>query len=166
MKRIVLVVVALVAVVVVGAVAVSAKSPSKSSPAKAAAKAPAKAKKAASIKLRSTKLGKIAVDAHGRTLYLFEKDKHGKSACYGACAVAWPPAVLKGTPTAGSGISKSALGTTRRRGGARQLTLGGHPLYRFIKDKKPGDTEGQDVDAFGAEWYAVHGNGKKVHGHG
>ena len=123
----------------------------------------AKAKRSASVKLRSTKLGRVAVDAHGRTLYLFEKDKHGKSACYGACAVAWPPALVKGKPTGGAGISR--LGTTTRRNGSHQLTLGGHPLYRFIKDKTPGDTKGQNVDAFGAEWYVVNGSGKKIEKH-
>jgi predicted lipoprotein with Yx(FWY)xxD motif len=153
MKRVVPVVVALLALAVVGVVAVSAKSP-------------AKAKKAATVHLRNTKLGRIVVDAKGRTLYLFEKDKRGRSACYGACAGGWPPLLVRGKPTAGAGISKARLGTTRRRGGARQVTLGGHPLYRFVVDKKPGDVKGQDSHAFGADWYVVDGKGRKVRGEG
>jgi predicted lipoprotein with Yx(FWY)xxD motif len=153
MKRAVL---ALVLVVAVGAgvtaVAVGSGSP-------------AKAKRSASVKLRSTKLGRVVVDARGRTLYLFEKDKHGRSACSGACAQAWPPALVKGKPVPGKGIAGSKLGTTTRSGGSHQITLGGHPLYRFIKDARPGDTKGQNVDAFGAEWYVVNGSGRKIEKH-
>src|SRR6185295_19343885 len=46
-----------------------------------------------SVKLASTGLGKVLVDAQGRTLYLFEADKGTKSACDGACASIWPPLV-------------------------------------------------------------------------
>ena len=48
--------------------------------------APPQASKGTLVALGKTALGKVLVDARGRTLYLFEKDKHGKSACYGACA--------------------------------------------------------------------------------
>jgi predicted lipoprotein with Yx(FWY)xxD motif len=116
-----------------------------------------------SIALRSTSLGKVVVDTKARTLYLFEKDRGGKSACYGACAKAWPPALASGRATAGKGLKRSLLGTTQRRDGTRQLTYGGHPLYRFFMDRnRPGSVKGQNVDAFGAEWYVVGANGKKV----
>jgi predicted lipoprotein with Yx(FWY)xxD motif len=45
------------------------------------------------------------------------------------------------------------------------VTYNGHPLYRFVQDKKPGDTKGQGVDAFGARWYAVTAAGKRVGGY-
>jgi predicted lipoprotein with Yx(FWY)xxD motif len=151
MKRLILALVAVAAVVAGAAVAVSAGTP-------------AKAKRSPTVHLRATKIGRVVVDARGRTLYLFEKDRHGRSACYGACAKNWPPALVKGAPTAGAGVVASRLGTTRRRDGSRQLTLGGHPLYGFVADKRPGDTKGQDLNAFGADWYAVHGSGRKVHG--
>ena len=44
-----------------------------------------------------------------------------------------------------------------------QVTYNGWPLYYFIKDKAPGDTMGQDVKGFGAEWYLVMPSGKEVH---
>jgi predicted lipoprotein with Yx(FWY)xxD motif len=53
---------------------------------------------AAAVDLRGSKLGKILVDAQGRTLYLFEADKAGRSACDGACASAWPPYLSSGAP--------------------------------------------------------------------
>ncbi|HEY7623146.1 MAG TPA: hypothetical protein VH834_25450 [Solirubrobacteraceae bacterium] len=119
--------------------------------------------KPATVKLRSTKLGKVLVDGHSVTMYLFEKDKHGKSACSGACATAWPPLLTKGKPKAGSGVKASLLGTTKRSDGTTQVTYNKHPLYGFIQDnKKPGSTKGEGVDAFGAEWYVVGANGKKI----
>ena len=35
------------------------------------------------------------------------------------------------------------------------MTYNGHPLYLYIRDRKPGDTNGQGVTAFGAEWFAL-----------
>ena len=118
---------------------------------------------AATVKTRHVKLGTILVDSKGHTLYLFEKDKHGKSACSGACAKAWPPVITKGKPKAAGGTHASMLGTTKRSDGTTQVTYNHHPLYTFIKDAgKPGSTKGQGVDAFGAEWYVVGTNGKKI----
>lgn len=126
--------------------------------------AASKPTKPATVKLRSAgDLGKIVVDGRARTLYLFEKDTKGKSACSGACAKSWPPLLTKGKPKAGKGVSASKLGTTRRADGTSQVTYNKHPLYTFVVDKnKPGSTKGQEVDAFGAEWYVVGANGKKV----
>jgi predicted lipoprotein with Yx(FWY)xxD motif len=70
-----------------------------------------------SVKLATTKLGKVLVDARGRTLYLFEADKGPKSACGGACASVWPPLTSTGRPTAGPGVTASKLGTTKRSDG-------------------------------------------------
>src|SRR5262249_27865183 len=51
------------------------------------------------VKVMNTpKLGKVIVDSEGMTLYDFHKDKGTTSACYGECAVAWPPLLTKGEP--------------------------------------------------------------------
>ena len=42
------------------------------------------------------------------------------------------------------------------------MTYNRHPLYYFAGDTKPGQTKGQGVDDFGAEWYVVNAKGKKV----
>jgi predicted lipoprotein with Yx(FWY)xxD motif len=126
--------------------------------------AASKPTKPATIKTRTAgDLGKIIVDGRSRTLYLFEKDKKGKSSCSGACAKAWPPLLTKGKPKASGSVKASKLGTTKRSDGTTQVTYGGHPLYTFAPDKnKPGSTKGQGVDGFGAEWYVVGTNGKKI----
>jgi predicted lipoprotein with Yx(FWY)xxD motif len=117
----------------------------------------------AKIKLRSTHLGRILVDSSGRTLYMFGKDTNGRSHCSGACASNWPPLTTAGHPRSGSGVSRHLLGTTRRRGGARQVTYAGHPLYRFAGDSRPGQTLGQGQNAFGARWYALTSSGARAH---
>jgi predicted lipoprotein with Yx(FWY)xxD motif len=117
----------------------------------------------ASVSSANGPLGTILTDAQGRTLYLFEKDKTTRSTCTGSCAMNWPPATVHGKPKAGSGITASMLGTTKRADGAEQLTYGGHPLYTFLGDgNKPGATNGQGFNAFGALWYVVGTNGSAI----
>jgi predicted lipoprotein with Yx(FWY)xxD motif len=119
--------------------------------------------KAAKIQLGKVgHLGKILENGHGQVLYLFEKDKHGKSACYGACAAAWPPVFTTGKPTAGSGVKASLLGTTKRKDGKTQVTYNGHPLYAFVEDTKPNQATGQGSTAFGAKWLVMNAKGSKV----
>ena len=109
-------------------------------------------------------LGKILVDSQGRTLYLFAKDSGTKSACFGACASAWPPLRATGKPTVGSGANASMIGTTPRSDGKPQVTYNGHPLYLYAADQNPGDATGQGLTAFGAAWFTVSPAGNQVSG--
>jgi predicted lipoprotein with Yx(FWY)xxD motif len=124
--------------------------------------APLHASKGALVALRSTALGNVLVDARGRTLYLFKKDRHGRSACYGACATYWPPLLSPAKPRAGTGVRASLLGVTKRTDGKRQVTYAGHPLYTFIADTKPGQTNGEGLTNFGATWDVVSASGRAV----
>ena len=125
---------------------------------------PAKAAGGARLDVvKDPKLGKIVVDANGRTLYDFVIDKGATSVCYGACASLWPPYLTKGAPKAGAGASAVLLGTTRRRDGATEVTYGGHPLYYYAPDRKRGQISGQALDQFGAPWYALTPDGREIH---
>ncbi len=126
---------------------------------------PAATTTAAKVMTSKTSLGTILVDGQGMTLYMFEKDKGGKSSCGGACAAAWPPDVTTGKPTAGGSVSASKLGTTKTPDGKTMVTYAGWPLYRYAGDSAAGDTNGQNLDQFGAEWYVLGANGKKVEKH-
>jgi predicted lipoprotein with Yx(FWY)xxD motif len=129
-----------------------------------ASPAPAKTTSArsATVHVTNSRLGKILVDSNGRTLYLFKKDAGSKSACFGACATFWPPLRASGRPTVGRGAHASMVGTTRRSDGKPQVTYNGHPLYRFAKDAKPGEINGEGVTAFGGSWFAVSPAGNRV----
>jgi predicted lipoprotein with Yx(FWY)xxD motif len=115
-----------------------------------------------SVGTASTALGTILVDSQGRTLYLFTHDSGSTSMCSGACATAWPPLVANGTPTATSGANAALLGTSKRADGTTQVTYHGHPLYRFVNDVNPGQTNGQGVVAFGGSWFAVTAAGNEA----
>jgi predicted lipoprotein with Yx(FWY)xxD motif len=114
------------------------------------------------VTVKTTALGRILVDARGHTLYLFEKDHNGVRMCNSACTTYWPPLNSHAAPRAGKGVHQSLLSLTRSRNGARQVTYAGHPLYTFVGDKHAGQTTGQGLDNFGAEWYALAASGQKV----
>jgi len=116
----------------------------------------------ARVALGKTALGRVLVDARGRTLYLFEKDAHGRSACYGACAAYWPPLVSAAKPRPGSGVRASLLGLTKRKDGKRQVTYAGHPLYTYVGDTKARQTTGEGLTDFGGTWDAVAASGRSV----
>jgi predicted lipoprotein with Yx(FWY)xxD motif len=109
------------------------------------------------------KLGEILVDSKGITLYYFLKDKQGgtSSTCSGACASVWPPVTSSGAPKGEKGAQASKLGTIDRSDGSTEVTYNGWPLYTYVGDKKPGDTNGNDLEQFGAEWYALTPAGNK-----
>jgi len=114
------------------------------------------------IALCKTKLGRVLVNSKGHTLYLFKKDKSGKSACYGSCATFWPPLLKHGKPKLGPGVKKSLLSSTKRRNGTRQLVYNKHPLYTYKLDKRAGQTKGEGLKVFGAKWYALSAKGTAV----
>jgi len=111
-------------------------------------------------------LGQILVDSKGHTLYDFHKDQGATSSCYGACAEAWPPLLTEGEPHPSNGADGAKLGTTKRKDGSEQVTYAGRPLYTFTGDKGPGEANGNDVDAFGAEWYALTPSGAEPEDNG
>jgi predicted lipoprotein with Yx(FWY)xxD motif len=162
--------------IALAATACSSGSSSSSTPAAPASSATAQASSpaapasassgsaAAMIKLASVSSipGKFLVDAQGRTMYLFEADKTGTSTCNGACAAAWPPVTVSGTPQAGSGVDQALLGTVKRDDGTMQLTYNKHPLYYFAADTSAGQDHGQGSKEFGAGWYVVNAKGSKI----
>ena len=106
--------------------------------------------------------GRILVDGHGRTLYLFAKDRNGRSACSGSCAAYWPPLIASGKPHAVAGAKASLLGTTRRADGRLQVTYRHHPLYTYVGDATKGQTSGQGLDLSGGKWWVVSPAGNKI----
>ena len=91
--------------------------------------------------------GTIIVDgATDMTLYYFEMDKKdsGKSNCNEGCIAAWPALTVEAgeTPTGGTGVDATKLGTITRDDGDTQVTYDGLPVYFFANDEKPGDLKG------------------------
>jgi predicted lipoprotein with Yx(FWY)xxD motif len=115
------------------------------------------------VKTHHKSLGTYLVNSSGRSLYLFEKDEHStKSHCYHKCAIEWPPFITHGKPHAAGKVKGGLLGTTKRKNGDKQVTYNGHPLYFFDEDSKAGQTNGEGVKAFGAEWNVVNKKGHEI----
>ena len=112
------------------------------------------------LKTADTSLGKVVVDADGRTVYVFDKDSAGSgtSACTAACLAKWPPVVAASGELTGSGVA-GRLGTIKRDDGTEQVTLAGMPLYLYVGDSHAGDVTGQAV---GGSWWAVSPSGTKI----
>ena len=80
-------------------------------------------------------------NAAGMTLYVFDKDAGGKSACNGPCAANWPPLMVVGD-VSGSGDWTIIV----REDGGKQWAYKGKPLYTWSKDGKAGDKTGDNVN--------------------
>jgi predicted lipoprotein with Yx(FWY)xxD motif len=91
-----------------------------------------------------TSKGTIWVDSRGFALYTYDKDSAGKTTCYGACAIAWPPF------RAGMGAVASGKWTIVMRMGmfGSQWAYNGKPLYFWFKDTAPGQVTGDGIDGF------------------
>ena len=110
----------------------------------------------------SSRFGQILFNGKGFVLYAFTKDPRGRSACYGACATAWPPYLVRSAPGAGAGVKRKLLGTTRRKDGKLQVTYAGRPLYYYVGDRSPNEIRCQNVDEFGGLWLVARPNGTLV----
>jgi predicted lipoprotein with Yx(FWY)xxD motif len=101
----------------------------------------AMAQTAAPAKMADTSKGKALVDAKGMTLYTFDRDAAGKSACNGQCAQNWPPLMADASASASGDWS-----VITRDDGAKQWAYKGKPLYTWVKDTKPGEVTGDGVN--------------------
>jgi predicted lipoprotein with Yx(FWY)xxD motif len=106
--------------------------------------------------------GTFLTDGAGRSVYLWEADKGMASTCNGACATAWPPLTITGSPTAGTGVTATNISTITRSDGKKQVTYDGHPLYFFAGDSGAGATNGEGSNGFGAAWWLVSPAGQAV----
>ena len=89
----------------------------------------------------------VMTNTAGMTLYTFDKDAGGKSACNGPCAANWPP-LMAGADAKASGDWSIVV----RDDGAKQWAYKGKPLYLWSKDQKPGDKTG---DGFNSVWHVA-----------
>lgn len=116
----------------------------------------------ATVITRRGGLGTYLTDSAGRTVYEFEADSNGKSACSGACVSVWQPLTTKAKPTASRGATAADVATITRSDGSKQVTYKGHPLYYYSGDTAAGQTTGQGNDGFGAKWYVLAPSGAPI----
>jgi predicted lipoprotein with Yx(FWY)xxD motif len=114
------------------------------------------------LEAQESDLGTHLVDGDGATLYLSVSDGEDQSTCTSACVQLWQPVLVDGEPTAGDGVQEDLVGTFEREDDlGTQVTYDGMPLYRFVSDDEPGDTNGHGLaDA----WFAVDVEGGAIGG--
>jgi predicted lipoprotein with Yx(FWY)xxD motif len=109
---------------------------------------------ASPAKVEKTSIGTVLANQKGMTLYTFTKDKTDKSECTGKCAVFWPPFTAPANAN-----SRGNWTVITRPNGEKQWAYDGKPLYTFVKDKKPGQDEGNGIRHFGGYWEVAHPTG-------
>jgi predicted lipoprotein with Yx(FWY)xxD motif len=116
------------------------------------------------LKLRKTSVGAILVNGRGFTVYAFTKDRRNEDNCQkvSGCMSVWPVVSGASKPSLGPGVKASMVRTTTLKGGAKQLTYGGHPLYTYAGDGGPGQTSYVNFSQFGGRWPAVNAAGQEV----
>jgi predicted lipoprotein with Yx(FWY)xxD motif len=101
----------------------------------------------APTKIGDSAKGKVLTNGSGMTLYVFDKDADGKSACNAACTGVWPPLAAAASATATGDYTIIA-----RDDGSKQWAFKKRPLYTWKNDQKPGDIGG---DGIGGVWHVA-----------
>ncbi len=148
---------ALLAVGAVSALTLSACGSSSSTATTQQGAAPSGATSAHGLHVASTSLGRVIVDAQGRTVYLLTADSMNHATCDASCQHYWPP-VPSGH---GSGVT-ATIASTALPGGGTTGTVAGLPVYTYSGDHQAGDVNGEGVDEFGGTWYAVSPSGTPI----
>jgi predicted lipoprotein with Yx(FWY)xxD motif len=137
----------------------AAPSVAASQPAASAAASPSAAASQAAedypLKTATVSAGKTLTGEKDMTLYIFKADTKdsGKSVCNGDCATNWPPYTLEADETLEKGADVTGTVTMiTRDDGTKQVAYNGWPLYYFKGDKAAGDSNGQNINAFGGIW--------------
>ncbi|MER5387683.1 hypothetical protein [Saccharopolyspora sp. NPDC002686] len=107
-------------------------------------------------------LGAVLTGPDGRTVYLFDKDGKSEPTCREQCASDWPPLTTTDPPVAGAGVKPELLSTALRPDGKQQVVYNGHPLYYYVGDEIPGQTNGHGVFSDGGYWYALSPDGNQL----
>jgi predicted lipoprotein with Yx(FWY)xxD motif len=118
---------------------------------------------ATTLSVIASPAGPIVSTGAGFALYDFAPDTATSSACVSVtCVFLWPPLTVTGPVTVSGGLKDALVGTIRRPDGATQVTYGGHPLYTYNTDVRPGMVTGQAIDQSGGEWYVVAPDGQQI----
>jgi predicted lipoprotein with Yx(FWY)xxD motif len=109
---------------------------------------------------QSPAVGPVVADRDHYTLYLNTEDGSSKSTCLEPeCTLVWPPLLAAGGKIEAPELDQKLLGTMKRPDGTEQVTIGGHPVYRYVDDEQAGDATGHGKDD---RWYAIAPNGSKA----
>lgn len=103
----------------------------------------------------------IAVSQTGAAVYTLSGDSaaHPKCTKANGCFSFWPPITVGSAATLSKAPGISGRLGSIHRNGMRQVTLNGHPLYRFSLDHTRGTATGEGLSSFNGVWHVVRAAG-------
>ena len=105
--------------------------------------------------------GTMLFDGAGQAIYIWELEESDRAECYDDCAVAWPPVLTDGMPSATGSVSSDLLGTTKRTDGSTQVTYNGHPLYYYAHEGV-GEVKCHNISTHGGLWWVIQPSGVRA----
>lgn len=114
----------------------------------------------------TTKTENIVVNSRGFAVYMLTGDTRSHQECTKAngCYGVWPPLTVSSAKAASKAPGvKGKLGVWHH-GGMFQVTLAGHPLYRFSGDSQRRSASGEGLMSFGGTWHAEKAAGSSSSG--
>jgi len=101
---------------------------------------PSSAGSSNALKTGSTSIGKVLVDASGRTVYELVGDTSSNALCPSDCLALWPAVMANGS----------------------QVVVNGHPVFTYAGDKAAGQATGQNVTDTWGRWLALGSDGNPI----
>ena len=101
----------------------------------------------------------IVVNYCGRAVYELSGDSARHPECTQAkgCFQFWPPLEVSSRKSLHKATGITGKLGIWRRNGFLQVTLNGHPLYRFFRDSRARVATGEGITGFGGTWHVVRG---------
>jgi predicted lipoprotein with Yx(FWY)xxD motif len=99
----------------------------------------------------------IVVNSRGRAVYDLTGDSKGHPKCSKAngCFQFWPPLTVASAQNLSKAPGIAGKLGVWHRDGFLQVTLGGHPLYRFAPDNQRDVATGEGIQSFHGTWHAI-----------
>jgi predicted lipoprotein with Yx(FWY)xxD motif len=104
-----------------------------------------------------TKSENIVVNSRGFAVYDLTGDSKRHPECTKAkgCFKFWPPVTVASANKLSDAPGISGKLGVWHRDGFLQVTLGGHPLYRFAPDSQAHTATGEGIQSFGGTWHVI-----------
>lgn len=100
--------------------------------------------------------GSIVTTSRGFAVYLLTGDSRRHPKCRTrACFAVWPPVTVSPRTRLGEAPGVSGRLGVWHRDGFLQVTLAGHPLYRYAPDTRRGVATGEAIRSFHGVWHVI-----------
>jgi predicted lipoprotein with Yx(FWY)xxD motif len=97
----------------------------------------------------------------GFTVYDLTGDSKAHPECKASnmCFTFWPPVKVSSAKQLSKAPGINGKLGVWKRNGFNQVTLNGHPLYRFSGDSRKGTASGEGIKSFGGTWHVIKASG-------